>query len=475
MTPEPASPAWPSLAALAADLRAGRTTASAVLEGALSHHREHEPPLGAYKLVDEDGARAAAHAADRAFADHRNGGPDPAPLCGIPVSVKDLYGMDGLPTWAGTARQLPDRWSSDAWLVGRLRRQGAVFVGKTHTVELAYAGVGLNPHWGTPRNACDPDVHRIPGGSSSGAGVSLQEGSALVALGTDTGGSIRIPASMTGMVGHKSTKGRWPTDGVVPLSHTLDTVGALTRSAADAAWFFAAVDSRLGDPAAFLSDTATPRSLRIGVPRCGLWDGCQDDIATVLERALDALTARPADAPGAEAGGDWTLVEVDGDLLDRAADLYLTGAIAGAECLAFLQAELPEWIPLLHPIVGSRLTGAPALDSATYPEARRRQDEMAADAAALFRTADVLVLPGHLDTPAPVSELDDPERYRTVNLRALRPTCCVSLLGLCALTLPVGSDRAGMPVGLQLVAPAGADEALLAAAVSVERRLADAR
>ena len=459
---------------IARSLRAGEVQAEALAEEAIANHDLYDPPLGAYKLVDEDGARAAARSADRAFEAHRKGGSEPAPLCGIPVSVKDLYGMDGLPTWAGTARQLPDRWSSDAWLVGRLRQQGAVFVGKTHTVELAYAGVGMNPHWGTPRNACDREVHRIPGGSSSGAGVSLQEGSAVVALGTDTGGSIRIPASMTGMVGHKTTKGRWPTDGVVPLSHTLDTVGALTRSAADAAWFFASVDPRLGDPASFLADASTPRPWRIGVPRCELWDGCQDDIATVLERALNTLVDARSDPHGSGTGTDWSLVDLDGDLLDRAADLYLTGAIAGAECLAFLRAELPEWIPLLHPIVGSRLTGAPSLDSPTYLEARRRQNEMAGEAAALFEAADILVLPGHLDTPAPVSELDDPARYRSVNQRALRPTCCGSLLGLCALTLPVGSDRAGMPVGLQLVAPAGADEALLAAALSVERRLADA-
>ncbi|NIR35760.1 MAG: amidase, partial [Actinobacteria bacterium] len=160
---------------------------------------------------------------------------DPPPLTGIPISVKDLYGVDGLPTFAGTTRALPERWSRDAWLVRRLRDAGAIIVGKTHMVEMAFGGVGLNPSWETPRNPWDAGTHRIPGGSSSGAGVSLWEGSALIALGSDTGGSIRIPAALTGTVGQRTTKGRWPTTGVVPLSPTFDTVGALTRTVEDSA------------------------------------------------------------------------------------------------------------------------------------------------------------------------------------------------------------------------------------------------
>jgi len=447
------------LAEVAATLRRGEVTAAGLTEEALERHRRPDPPLGAYKLFDPDGARAGARRADEILA----ASPDPPPLCGIPVSVKDLYGIDGLPTFAGTPRRLPDAWSRDAWLVARLREQGAVFVGKTHTVEMAYGAVGTNPHWGTPRNPWDPDVHRIPGGSSCGAGVSLQEGSALVALGTDTGGSIRIPASMTGTVGHKTTKGRWPTEGVVPLSTTLDTVGALTRTAADSAYFFAAVDPGAGDPGALLRriSSGVEDGVRVGVPECGIRDACQDGIARVLDDALSRLVS-----------SGWERFDFVGSLLDQAADLYLEGTLAGPECRDFLERELPGWLEILDPTVGARLAGAPALGSDAYADARDERLRMEGEAGALFEGVDVLALPGALLTPPPVAEVaDDLERYLEVNAAALRPTCPVSMLGLCAITLPAGLDDEDMPVGLQLVAPGGEDGALLAAAVAAERVL----
>lgn len=447
------------LAAVAEALRSRQVSSAELAEEALRRHRSHEPPLRAYKHLVPEEVRAQAHRADGILDREER----PPPFCGIPVSVKDLYGMDGLPTFAGTAAALPERWSRDAWLVARLRRQGAVFTGKTHTVELAFGAVGINPHWETPWNPRDRRTHRIPGGSSAGAGVSLVEGSALVALGTDTGGSIRIPASMTGTVGHKTTKGRWPTDGVVPLSTTLDTVGALTRSVEDSAWFFGAVDPSLGDPDAFLSslDARAAQPVRVAVPEGGVWDACQPDLAAALHDALDALV---------EAG--WVRLETDGALLDRARTLYMGGGIAAAECSAFLRRDLPGWMELLDPTVGERLRGAPSLESEAYRDAVRQREELAASASGLFRDADVLALPGHLLTPPPVAELAELERYLEVNAAALHPTCPASALGLCALSFPVGTDGAGMPVGLQLVAPGGEDERLLAVALAAERLLA---
>lgn len=439
-------------------LREGEVSATGLLEEALRRHEGREPPLGAYKLLDSPGARAGARRADEILAS----GAEPPPLCGIPVSVKDLYGVDGLPTYAGTPRRLPDRWSRDAWLVARLREQGAVFVGKTHTVEMAYGAVGINPHWGTPRNPWDDAVHRIPGGSSCGAGVSLREGSALVALGTDTGGSIRIPASMTGTVGHRTTGGRWPTGGVVPLSTTLDTVGALTRTVEDGAWFFGAVDPRHGNPEALLGRlTGEGRGgVRVGVPVTGIRDDRQPDIAGVLDDALSRLVS-----------AGWERVAVAGGLVDEAARLYLEGTIGGAECRAFLESELPGWIEILHPTVAARLESAPSLDSNAYAEALAERRRMADAAETLFREADVLALPGALLTPPPVADLEELDRYLEVNAAALRPTAPASVLGLTAITLPAGLDDRGMPVGLQLVAPGGEDEALLAAALAAERVL----
>lgn len=384
--------------------------------------------------------------------------------------MKDLYGMDGLPTFAGTPRQLPERWSRDAWLVWRLREQGAVFVGKTHTVEMAFGAVGLNPHRGTPRNPWDADVHRIPGGSSSGAGVSLHEGSALVALGSDTGGSIRIPASITGTVGHKTTKGRWPTEGVVPLSHTLDTVGALTRSVADSVYVFRAVEGAQAVPAQDRETGPDPASgdpprppIRLGLPTATLWERCQDDIAAALRAALDELE-----------GAGWHRVEIDGDLVDTAGRLYRTGGIAGSECRDFLERELPGWMDVLHPVVGSRLATAAPTSAPSYRAALDERARLEAAASTLFDACDVLALPGALLTPPSVAELDDLDRYVEANATSLAPTCPVNILGLCAVTLPVGLDDTGMPVGLQLVGRRGGDAGLLAAALAAERILGSA-
>jgi aspartyl-tRNA(Asn)/glutamyl-tRNA(Gln) amidotransferase subunit A len=454
-----------SLAGLARALRDGEVSADELAEAAIAAHDARGDGLCAYAEFDADGARAAARDADARLATDM----DPPPLCGIPISVKDIYGVTGLPTFAGTRKRLPQRWERDGWLVGRLREQGAVIVGKSHTVEMAFAGVGMNPNWSTPRNPWDPDVARIPGGSSSGAGVSLHEASAVIALGSDTGGSIRIPATFTGTVGHKTTKGRWPTTGVVPLSHTFDTVGALTRTVADSVYFFGAVDPDHGDPRELHLelDTRSPSSLRIGVPVCEIHKECQADVGDVISRALLDLSTAGV-----------RLSESDGHLLDEAAALYLAGGIGGTECRHFLEQELPGWLELLHPIVGSRLGSATSPHDPRYQRAIAEHRRMAAEAEALFDGVDVLALPTNLITPPPLSEVSGPERlerYLAVNAATLRPTCPVNLLGLCAVTVPVGLDRARMPVGLQLVAPAGSDADVLAAALTIERVLGTAR
>ncbi len=239
-----------SIADIASALRRGEFSATELMTAALDRHDQFGERLQAFKLFDSERALESARAADQVLARghlQANDG-DAPPLTGIPMSVKDLYGVDGLPTFAGTPKQLPEKWSRDAWLVARLRAAGAITVGKTHMVEMAFGAVGINPHWATPWNPWDDETHRIPGGSSSGAGVSLWEGSALIALGSDTGGSIRIPAAFTGTVGQRTTRGRWPTEGVVPLSHTLDTVGALTRTVEDSIYFFGCVDPQWGAP-----------------------------------------------------------------------------------------------------------------------------------------------------------------------------------------------------------------------------------
>ena len=451
-----------SIADIASALRGGEFSATELMTAALDRHGRFGERLQAYKLFDAERALDSARAADQVLAS----ADDAPPLTGIPISVKDLYGVDGLPTFAGTPKQLPEKWSRDAWLVARLRAAGAITVGKTHMVEMAFGGVGINPNWETPWNPWDEEIHRIPGGSSSGAGVSLWEGSALIALGSDTGGSIRIPAALTGTVGQRTTKGRWPTEGVVPLSHTLDTVGALTRTVEDYIYFFGCVDPQWGDPRMLLERLATTElaNVRMAVPRCGIWDDCEIDLVDELDGVLSHLSDHAGN-----------LVEIDGGLLDDAFELSLgRRPIASTECRAFLESELPGWLDILHPIVGSRLEQAVTPDHPEYQTALADHRRMAGQAHKLFDDADILLLPGNLISPPPVADLADLDRYGEANAALLRPTYPVSVLGLTAISIPVRIDRNGMPIGLQLVARGGQDEALLGVALAVERELGTA-
>ena len=281
-----------SIADIASALRRGEFSATELITAALDRHAQFGERLQAYKLFDAEGALESARAADQVLAsdDHA------PPLTGIPISVKDLYGVDGLPTFAGTPKQLPEKWSRDAWLVAQLRGAGAITVGKTHMVEMAFGAVGINPNWETPWNPWDAETHRIPGGSSSGAGVSLWEGSALIALGSDTGGSIRIPAAFTGTVGQRTTKGRWPTEGVVPLSPTRATAGAPARTFADYSPF-----SRRRAPVGAAPPSAMTTDGRASSPpvttRRALWGIASLLFRLCSPRAIGAQS-KPAPPPG---------------------------------------------------------------------------------------------------------------------------------------------------------------------------------
>jgi len=249
---------------IARELRDRRTTARELVDAAIARHESVGERLHAYSFWAPEQARAVANAADAAFA----AGVSTGPLQGLPVSLKDLFAADGYPCFAGSSRRLPaDPWEQDGPLVATLRRQLGVIMGKTHMVEFAFGGTGQNSHHGAPYNPWDAAAHRSVGGSSSGAGVSLLEGSALLAFGSDTAGSVRIPASMTGNAGLKVTIGRWSTGGVVPLSFTFDTPGLLARSVSDLAYGFAALDPAGIDPFKLVARGGTRdlSGIRIGV------------------------------------------------------------------------------------------------------------------------------------------------------------------------------------------------------------------
>ncbi len=445
-----------ALTQIATSLRKRSLSARELLQQGAERYRRLGPLLDAYRCHDAELAERCAAAADAAFAS----GADLGPLQGIPVSVKDLFGVQGLETFAGTPRALPAKWNTEGPIVTRLRRDLAVITGKTHMVELAFGGLGVNNHWPTPRNPWDARSHRVPGGSSSGAGVSLADGSALIALGTDTAGSVRVPASMTGNVGLKTSVGRWSVAGAVPLSSTLDTVGVLTRSVSDAAYAFAALDPRWPDCAALEAHIGTVelQDVRIGIGDACLWRDCEAGIDRIVEEALNAV-----------AGAGARITEISLPEARAAIELLQIGSVVSAECDEFLYAELPAWRDTLDPIVSARIRDGGDIDAREYLARRRRLARLAAAAGQRFERCDVIAHPTVPIAPPVLDTVRQLEGYRARNLPALRNTCIANYLGLCAITLPAGLDEAGMPAGLQLIAPHGREEQLLGIALAVER------
>jgi aspartyl-tRNA(Asn)/glutamyl-tRNA(Gln) amidotransferase subunit A len=436
------------LCEIARRLADGRLSARALTEEAQSRH---DPALNAYKTWAPDFALRQADAADAAFA----AGVRLGALQGIPVSVKDLYGVEALPIFAGSPRELPQRWRREGPVVRQLRRQIAVVMGKAHTVEFAFGGLGLNAHWPTPWNPQDRKVHRSPGGSSSGAGVTLGEGTALIALGTDTAGSVRIPASMTGNAGIKTTKGRWSTEGVVPLSPTFDTTGLLARGAADLAFAFQQFDSEIV-PA--LGDFS---GIRLGRAGAFFWDSAAPGVAERVDEALRLAEANGASIADAALAG-----------ISEVYESYLQGGIVAPELFSFLSAQLPEWLETLDPRVRRRMDAGKALPASDYLRRKERYVMLGGDAARSLAGIDALVCPTVPITPPLIADIASDEAYTKTNMLAMRNTCPASFLGLCAVTLPVGRDAAGMPVGLQLIGAPNSEARLLAIAVELERLLA---
>lgn len=311
-----------SLQHIARGLRDGTLSAAGLMAEATARHDATEDRLNAYKCWAGDRATRQAGAIDTLIAT----GADLGPMMGLPVSVKDLYGVPGLPVFAGTDTEFPEKWRRAGPLVRCLLDQLCLVTGKTHTVEFAFGGLGTNSHWRAPVNPWStPGAPRAAGGSSSGAGVSLAQGSALAALGTDTAGSVRIPASFTGQTALKTTHGRWSSDGIVPLSPSMDTPGLLARTIADLAYLFAAVEGR---------ERVAPRApggLRIGIVTNLVWDDIDPVIAEITRAAIARLERAGA-----------RLMEVELPHLDRVLDIFRRGGLGAPELRSFLEGISPS-------------------------------------------------------------------------------------------------------------------------------------
>jgi len=442
-----------SVVSTAVSLRRGDFSCRELITDALARRQND---FGAYRSVDDDAVLAQADVVDRALA----AGFDLGPWMGMPVSIKDLYGVPGFPVFAGSPTQLPAEWEHAGPLVQALKRQLAIVVGKTHTSEFAFGGLGTNAHTPTPRNPFDVERHRVPGGSSSGAGVSLTEGSAVLALGTDTAGSVRVPASYTGNIGLKTTHGRWSVEGIVPLSPTLDSAGILTRSVEDLRLAFATFDPAWESASHFVAQGPRIIVSDLRIARCDdfFWDDCSPGVAEAVDEAIARLAHAGARIHPAE------FTE-----FHPAYALFQQGGPVPPELYRFLHSRLPDWLDTLDPNVAARMSEGATMPAYEYLGRLHSMRSWARAVEAKLRHFDMIIAPTVPLTPPVLTDLQAPDAYRRHNMLALRNTSVVSYLKLCALTVPVGLDREGMPVGMMLVARPGHDDRLVAFAMAIER------
>lgn len=374
-------------------------------------------------------------------------------LAGLPVTVKDLFDIAGRTTLAGsTLRRGAPAAATDAAVVTRLRAAGAAITGSTNMSEFAFSGVGLNPHHGTPANPCDTAVVRIPGGSSSGAAVSVALGLAVGALGSDTGGSIRIPAALCGLVGFKNTQARTPLDGAFPLSPTLDTTCAMARSVADVL----VLDAVLAGAPLVVPERAAA-GLRLALPQTLMLSGLDATVAAAWQRALTRLSAAGA-----------TLVELPLAELAELADINAAGAITPAEAFALHRAEMRTRRAEFDPRVAQRIALGEKIGAADYIVLLQRRRDWAARVAARLRGFDALIAPTVPIVAPPMAPLEaDDKLFFDTNALLLRNPSAINFLDGCSFSLPMHLPGE-LPSGLMLAAPAGHDAVLAGVALAVE-------
>jgi aspartyl-tRNA(Asn)/glutamyl-tRNA(Gln) amidotransferase subunit A len=396
-------------------------------------------------------ARAAADAADA----RRKAGISLGPLDGALVSIKDLFDVAGEATIAGSI-VLRDAAPAarDATVVHRLRQAGAVILAKTNMVEFAFSGLGLNPHYGTPGNAVDP--LRIPGGSSSGAGVAVAEGTSEISIGSDTGGSVRIPAALNGVVGFKPTARRVPLDGAFPLSPSLDSIGPLARSVQDCAFSDAIMAGE--EPKA--PEPYPLAGLRVGVPRGRLFTRSEAMVEEAFERALSRLS---------QAGARIVEQPID-DLLLAMRETTSRASIASIEAAEIHADWLESRAGDIDPRVRYWLARSSAIPAHVYLRMMRRRRALVQAMDQRLAPVDVVALPTTAITAPLIAPLEaDDELYNDTDTLILRNTQVANQFDLTALTLPLPDCE--RPVGFMLMARHGADRRLLDIGASVEQEL----
>jgi aspartyl-tRNA(Asn)/glutamyl-tRNA(Gln) amidotransferase subunit A len=436
-------PVWATVAELSHAFGARTLSPVEAMEALLERIGKRDPALHAFIAVHEAEARLAAEAADKAIrSSHRVG-----PLHGVPIALKDIVDLQGRVTTGGS-RVWKDRVSPvTATLAERLVAAGMIVIGKTHTVEFAMGSFGTNTHMGTPRNPWDLAVHRTPGGSSSGSGVAVAAGLAPAAIGTDTGGSVRLPAGWCGIVGLKVTAGRISTYGVLPLSSTLDTPGPLTRSVEDAALIFRALngpDPRDPQTLAWAPTDPMPAlrrgvaGLRLAVMPHAERAGVTDEVLAAFDASVETL---------ATLGARIVRPVLPHRLGDYAA---ATGQIIGAEGYRFVGHLVDDMSLPVDPHIRPRIQLGRNVSARDYLLTLAEMDERRRQFAAALADTDALLTPTTQTAAVPIEEVDQ-------SGTAAHFTRPGNYLGLCGLAVPNGFTPGGLPTSLQVLCHPGAE------------------
>lgn len=433
------------IAAFAAALRQGDITSEAATKAYLDRIEALDGKLGAYQYVAAESALASARAIDALLA----AGTDLGPLMGVPVAIKDIYAVEGMPTTNGSFIESDHITGPEGLFVQGLRQAGCVILGKTKTVEFALGATGINEARGTPWNPWDAEAHRIPGGSSSGSGVATAAGMCAFAMGSDTGGSVRIPACFNGLFGHKTTVGLWPTDGVFPLSPTLDTVGPLCRNATDAAIIYGVMsDDEIPMPADL-------SRLRLGRPTNFFFDDIDEHVAACMDAALQAME---------EAGVEFIDVEIP-EATERE---WMFPNICPPELISALGRDTFEANrDKMDPVTADRAAKGLDVLASDYVSAKQRHDELAVIAEEHMAGLDGWVAPTCPFVPMTVAGLNDPAEAAR-SLQSSRNTQPGNIFSMCAVNLPIHGYGSPLPVGLQLICRGGDDASALSISMALE-------
>jgi aspartyl-tRNA(Asn)/glutamyl-tRNA(Gln) amidotransferase subunit A len=443
-------PNLPTLIALADDLENGRTNSRKLVDECLARIADKSGEgARAFVHVDVEAAIEAAKAMDRL----RDVKAAPSPYAGIPVSIKDLFDIKGQVTRAGS-RALEDSApaEADAPVVARLRRAGFIVIGRTNMTEFAFSGIGINPHYGTPKSTWQRQVGHVPGGSSSGAAVSVADGMAYGALGTDTGGSCRIPAAYNGIVGFKPTQRRVPLEGGVPLSFTLDSFGPLARTAQCCA----VLDAVLANEPVRPLQPRPIKGMRLAVPTTVALDELDDEVARTFERALATLSRR---------GALIERIEVP-EFLDVGV-MNTKGGFAAVESYAWHRYLIVSHGDVYDPRVSLRILRGEGVSAADYIDLLQMRKSLIARADVRLAPYDAVVMPTTAITPPRIADLADDQAFTKANLLSLRNCTLINMIDGCAISLPCHREG-DAPVGLMLAASGGSDRRIFELAAAME-------